>query len=118
MSLPVFVRDLVLLTVLPLFFLRCCRLLLVVVIFQVITTLSLSLSPVAEKQEVLPTTADMEAIKKKMAALKIEKDNALDKMETAENQLRDANMRGEKVISAINAIHVPLLSHHTSLSLF
>ena len=38
----------------------------------------------------------MEAIKKKMAALKIEKDNALDKMETAENQLRDANMRGEK----------------------
>ena len=30
----------------------------------------------------------MEAIKKKMAALKIEKDNALDKMETAETQLR------------------------------
>lgn len=39
----------------------------------------------------------MEAIKKKMAALKIEKDNALDKMETAETQLRDANQRGEKV---------------------
>ena len=39
----------------------------------------------------------MEAIKKKMAALKIEKDNALDKMETAENQLRDANLRVDKV---------------------
>ena len=39
----------------------------------------------------------MEAIKKKMAALKIEKDNAMDKMETAENQLREANGRGNKV---------------------
>lgn len=39
----------------------------------------------------------MEAIKKKMAALKVEKDNALDKMETSENQLRDANLRVDKV---------------------
>lgn len=43
----------------------------------------------------------MEAIKKKMAALKIEKDNALDKMETAENQLRDANLRVEKVCHSL-----------------
>ena len=43
----------------------------------------------------------MEAIKKKMAALKIEKDNALDKMEVAENQLRDANLRVDKVFHLI-----------------
>ena len=51
----------------------------------------------------------MEAIKKKMAALKIEKDNALDKMETAENQLRDANMRGEKVSPFVSPSLVDIL---------
>jgi tropomyosin len=39
----------------------------------------------------------MEAIKKKMQALKIEKDNALDRAEAAESQLRDANLRVDKV---------------------
>lgn len=39
----------------------------------------------------------MEAIKKKMASIKIDKDNAIDRAETAENQLRDANMRVSKV---------------------
>lgn len=39
----------------------------------------------------------MEAIKKKMQALKIEKDNAMDRAEAAENQLRDSNLRVEKV---------------------
>lgn len=39
----------------------------------------------------------MEAIKKKMASIKIDKDNALDRADTAENQLRDANMRVSKV---------------------
>lgn len=39
----------------------------------------------------------MEAIKKKMQALKIEKDNAMDRAEAAENQLRDSNIRVEKV---------------------
>ena len=39
----------------------------------------------------------MEAIKKKMQALKIEKDNAMDRAESAENQLRDSNLRVEKV---------------------
>ena len=41
--------------------------------------------------------AKMEAIKKKMQALKIEKDNAMDRAEAAENQLRDSNIRVEKV---------------------
>ena len=44
----------------------------------------------------------MEAIKKKMQALKIEKDNALDRAEAAENQLRDANLRVDKVNLILN----------------
>lgn len=39
----------------------------------------------------------MEAIKKKMAAIKIEKDNAMDRADTAENKLREANSRVTKV---------------------
>lgn len=39
----------------------------------------------------------MEPIKKKMQAIKIEKDNAVDRAEAAELQLRDANLRVEKV---------------------
>lgn len=39
----------------------------------------------------------MEAIKKKMQAMKLEKDNAVDRAETAEQQARDANLRAEKV---------------------
>lgn len=38
----------------------------------------------------------MEAIKKKMQAMKLEKDNAVDRAEQAEQQARDANMRAEK----------------------
>lgn len=39
----------------------------------------------------------MEAIKKKMQGMKLEKDNAVDRAETAENQARDANLRADKV---------------------
>lgn len=39
----------------------------------------------------------MEAIKKKMASIKIDKDNAMDRADTAEAQLRDANQRVAKV---------------------
>lgn len=45
----------------------------------------------------------MEPIKKKMQSIKIEKDNAVDRAEAAEAQLRDANLRVEKVnLCAIN----------------
>lgn len=40
----------------------------------------------------------MEAIKKKMASIKIDKDNAMDRADTAENQLKDAQTRVGKVI--------------------
>ncbi|KAI1294178.1 Tropomyosin [Halotydeus destructor] len=46
----------------------------------------------------------MEAIKKKMAALKIEKDNAMDKMETAESTLREANSRCYKANEEIQGL--------------
>lgn len=39
----------------------------------------------------------MDAIKKKMQAMKLEKDNAMDKADTCEQQARDANLRAEKV---------------------
>ena len=39
----------------------------------------------------------MEAIKKKMQAMKLEKDNAIDRAEIAEQKSRDANLRAEKV---------------------
>lgn len=39
----------------------------------------------------------MEAIKKKMQAMKLEKDNAIDRAEIAEQKARDANLRAEKV---------------------
>jgi tropomyosin-1 len=38
----------------------------------------------------------MDAIKKKMQAMKLEKDNALDRAVLCENQARDANLRAEK----------------------
>ena len=38
----------------------------------------------------------MDAIKKKMQAMKLEKDNALDRALLCENQARDANLRAEK----------------------
>jgi hypothetical protein len=39
----------------------------------------------------------MDAIKKKMQAMKLEKDNAMDRADTCEQQARDANLRAEKV---------------------
>lgn len=44
----------------------------------------------------------MEPIKKKMQSIKIEKDNAVDRAEAAEAQLRDANLRVEKVNLCLN----------------
>ena len=43
----------------------------------------------------------MDAIKKKMQAMKAEKDNAMDRADTCEQQSRDANLRAEKVRSEI-----------------
>lgn len=41
----------------------------------------------------------MDAIKKKMQAMKIDKDSALERAATCEQQARDANTRAEKVIT-------------------
>ena len=41
----------------------------------------------------------MDAIKKKMQAMKAENDNAMDRADTCEQQARDANLRAEKVFS-------------------
>ena len=39
----------------------------------------------------------MDAIKKKMQAMKLEKDNAMDKADTLEQQNKETNLRAEKV---------------------
>lgn len=43
----------------------------------------------------------MDAIKKKMQAMKLEKDNAMDKADTLEQQNKEANIRAEKVNSKL-----------------
>ena len=39
----------------------------------------------------------MDAIKKKMQAMKLEKDNAMDRADACEQQAKDANLRAERV---------------------
>ncbi|CAG2103378.1 unnamed protein product [Medioppia subpectinata] len=46
----------------------------------------------------------MEAIKKKMQAMKLEKDNAVDRADTAEQGARDANLRAEKSEEEVRAL--------------
>lgn len=43
----------------------------------------------------------MDAIKKKMQAMKLEKDNAQDKADTNEGQAKEANMRADKVMEEV-----------------
>lgn len=43
----------------------------------------------------------MDVIKKKMQAMKIEKDNAMDKADTCEGQAKEANMRADKVLEEV-----------------
>jgi len=46
-------------------------------------------------------TATMDAIKKKMQAMKMEKDSAMDKADNCEAQAKDANMKADKVRKTI-----------------
>jgi len=43
----------------------------------------------------------MDAIKKKMQAMKLEKDTAQDKADTCEQQAREANLRADKVTNCL-----------------
>jgi len=43
----------------------------------------------------------MDVIKKKMQAMKLEKDNAMDKADTCEGQAKDANLRADKVLEEV-----------------
>ena len=48
----------------------------------------------------------MDAIKKKMQAMKLEKDNAMDRADACEQQAKDANLRAERVRSQLT---IPLV---------
>ncbi|KAJ6645314.1 Tropomyosin-2 [Pseudolycoriella hygida] len=52
------------------------------------------LNKLIKEQQIFVT---MEVIKKKMQAMKLEKDNAEEKADTCENQVKDANIRAEKL---------------------
>ena len=50
------------------------------------------------------THSAMDAIKKKMQAMKLEKDNAMDRADACEQQAKDANLRAERVRFFITCI--------------
>ena len=49
----------------------------------------------------------MDAIKKKMQAMKLEKDNAMDRADACEQQAKDANLRAERVRYAFFILIIP-----------
>ena len=51
----------------------------------------------------------MDAIKKKMQAMKLEKDNAMDRADACEQQAKDANLRAERVSPAF---HISSFIYH------
>ena len=57
----------------------------------------------------------MDAIKKKMQAMKLEKDNAMDRADACEQQAKDANLRAERVSPAF---HFSSFIYHKLLNLF
>lgn len=57
----------------------------------------------------------MDAIKKKMQAMKLEKDNAIDKADTCENQAKDANARCEKLNEEVRDLEKKLVQVEADL---
>ena len=62
----------------------------------------------------------MDAIKKKMQAMKLEKDNAMDRADACEQQAKDANLRAERVMLPIHIfpkeLRTPIISNYSSAS--
>ena len=50
----------------------------------------------------------MDAIKKKMQAMKLEKDNAQDKADSCEGQAKEANLRADKVLEEVQDLQKKL----------
>ena len=57
----------------------------------------------------------MDAIKKKMQAMKLEKDNAVDKADTCENQAKDANARADKLKEEVRDLEKKLVQVEADL---
>ena len=51
----------------------------------------------------------MDAIKKKMQAMKLEKDNAMDRADACEQQAKDANLRAERVRTTIHSTSTSII---------
>ena len=59
----------------------------------------------------------MDAIKKKMQAMKLEKDNAMDRADACEQQAKDANLRAERVSHNYKSMCLLLIIKPTLLSI-
>lgn len=59
----------------------------------------------------------MDAIKKKMQAMKLEKDNAQDKADAMEGQFKDANARAEKINEEVRELQKKLSQVENDLTL-
>ncbi len=57
----------------------------------------LAFEPCYDRTALKHITWTMDAIKKKMQAMKLEKDNAMDRADACEQQAKDANLRAERV---------------------
>ena len=58
----------------------------------------------------------MDAIKKKMQAMKLEKDNAMDRADACEQQAKDANLRAERVSFMSHQVIIEVVEYKTSKS--
>merc|ERR1739844_854752 len=57
----------------------------------------------------------MDAIKKKMQAMKLEKDNAMDRADACEQQAKDANLRAERAEEEVRELQNFSLKHQIIL---
>merc|ERR1711997_28003 len=57
----------------------------------------------------------MDAIKKKMQAMKLEKDNAMDRADACEQQAKDANLRAERAKEEVEALEKKMVQLENEL---
>merc|ERR1711975_150933 len=65
----------------------------------------------------LLTTTNMEAIKKKMQAMKVEKDNACDRVDVCEEQCKAAKLRASKAEDEVDELMTKARQLETELDL-
>merc|ERR1712240_438333 len=62
------------------------------------------------------THSAMDAIKKKMQAMKLEKDNAMDGADACEQQAKDANLRAERAKEEVESLEKKIIQLENELT--